>query len=270
MPRPQRPLDPEAGPVQAFAAELRRVREAAGNPKYLQMARATGRSRTALSEAAGGDHLASWETVEAYLTACGQDPAPWQSRWEATRAQVRPERPRATEPQPAAPPAQRRRVRPLAIAVTTVVAIAAIVAVALAGNSRNVGRADTRSAAAPRGSAVIVVQNKVAIGSSSLTEDVTPSYLSAITEPACAKNGCEVAGTRMWSGAILYALCQVHGATMTNEDLASPEIQDNPGGVTSALWYRAQTRAGRIGYISEAYLTPASRGGLGLRKCTDH
>jgi hypothetical protein len=230
MPRPQRPLDPGASPVQAFAAELRRVRDAAGNPKYLQMARATGRSRTALSEAAGGDHLASWETVEAYLAACGQDPAAWRERWEAVRARVRPERPRAGEPPPSPPPARRRRARVLALAViAAAAAITAVLAFAETGTPRHRGREEAHPAAPP-GSAVIVVQNKVAIGPSSLTEDVTPSYLSATTEPACAENGCEVPGTRMWSGAVLYAICQQYGATMTNEDLASPGIRHNPGG----------------------------------------
>ena len=37
------------------------------------MARHTGRSRTALSEAAGGDVLPSWDTVVAYVSFCGED-----------------------------------------------------------------------------------------------------------------------------------------------------------------------------------------------------
>lgn len=49
------------------------------------MARRTGRSRTALAEAAGGDHVPRWETVEAYVRACGGDPAEWIERWEAAR-----------------------------------------------------------------------------------------------------------------------------------------------------------------------------------------
>ncbi|HEY3259981.1 MAG TPA: helix-turn-helix transcriptional regulator, partial [Pseudonocardiaceae bacterium] len=106
MPRPERPLDPLAGPVQAFAAELRKLRAQAGNPKYLQMARLTGKSRTALSEAAGGDHLPTWETVEAYVTACGADPTLWRLRWEQVEDEVRqrrqPEQRRTVEPQIAA------------------------------------------------------------------------------------------------------------------------------------------------------------------------
>lgn len=85
MPRTERPLDPSSGPTAAFAAELRALRIAAGSPKYLQMARRTGRSRTALAEAAGGDHVPQWETVEAYVWACGGDPAEWAERWEKAR-----------------------------------------------------------------------------------------------------------------------------------------------------------------------------------------
>ncbi|MFI2713452.1 helix-turn-helix domain-containing protein [Micromonospora sp. NPDC018662] len=86
MSRSERPLDPSSGPAAAFAMQLRALRVAAGSPKYLQMARRTGRSRTALAEAAGGDHIPQWETVEAYVRACGGDPAEWIARWEQARA----------------------------------------------------------------------------------------------------------------------------------------------------------------------------------------
>jgi WD40 repeat protein len=66
--------------------QLRALRVDAGSPKYLQMARRTGRSRTALAEAAGGDHVPQWETVEAYVRACGGDPTEWIARWEQARA----------------------------------------------------------------------------------------------------------------------------------------------------------------------------------------
>lgn len=89
MGRQQRPLDPAAGPVQSFAAELRELREQAGNPKYLQMARHTGKSRTALAEAAGGDHLPTWETAAAFVTACRGDPAAWRVKWEQVRDELR-------------------------------------------------------------------------------------------------------------------------------------------------------------------------------------
>jgi hypothetical protein len=64
--RSQRPLDPTAGIV----AELRTLREQARTPTYLQIARRTGRSRTASTEATGGDHLPTWEPVAAFVTTC--------------------------------------------------------------------------------------------------------------------------------------------------------------------------------------------------------
>lgn len=89
MARPERPLDPSVGPIAAFATELRKLRAEAGSPKYLQMARRTGRSRTALAEAAGGDHLPTWETVEAFVTACGADPSTWYQAWEEAKEAAR-------------------------------------------------------------------------------------------------------------------------------------------------------------------------------------
>jgi hypothetical protein len=91
MGRPERPLDPAAGPVQAFASQLRDLREAAGRPKYSTLAQRTGRSQTALSEAAGGQRLASWETVAAFVRGCGADPAAWRPRWEAAAATASPD-----------------------------------------------------------------------------------------------------------------------------------------------------------------------------------
>lgn len=91
MPRPERPLDPSAGPIQRFAADLRGLRAAAGDPKYLQMSRMTGRSRTALSEAAGGDHLPTWETTEAFVEACGGDPGAWRLKWERVQDSMAPQ-----------------------------------------------------------------------------------------------------------------------------------------------------------------------------------
>jgi hypothetical protein len=82
MGRSQRPLDPAAGPAQAFAAELRDLHARAGSPKFVTMMRRTGRSRTALSEAVGGDHVATWETVAAFVTACGESPREWRERWQ--------------------------------------------------------------------------------------------------------------------------------------------------------------------------------------------
>jgi hypothetical protein len=88
MARPQRPLDPTTGPAAAFAAQLRELREQARNPKYTVMAKRSGRSQTALSEAAGGQKLPTWETTEAFVLACDGDPLEWLDRWEAAFREV--------------------------------------------------------------------------------------------------------------------------------------------------------------------------------------
>ena len=71
----------------------------------------------------------------------------------------------------------------------------------------------------------------------------------------------------MWSGAVLPAICIVRGAEMTNENLHSAGIARNKGGVISSLWYRVEMPSGATGYLSEVYVAPAYRGGLGLPTC---
>jgi WD40 repeat protein/transcriptional regulator with XRE-family HTH domain len=81
--RPERPLDPAAGPVQRFAHELRLLRRAAGNPSYRAMAQRAGVSVTTLSRAAAGDRLPSAAVVAAYARACDADPGEWEALWKA-------------------------------------------------------------------------------------------------------------------------------------------------------------------------------------------
>src|SRR6185312_11297877 len=85
----------------------------------------------------------------------------------------------------------------------------------------------------------VQIQNKVAIGPTEMIEDSTPAYLSTRMIPFCSRQGCEVAGTTMWSGTWIAVTCQAQGASMTNEDLASPGISSNAGGVVSTAWYWA-------------------------------
>ena len=86
----------------AFAAELRKVQQDAESPtftalhrKVVQQHTGTGRpvSRTALTEAVGGDHLPTWRTVDAFLRACGQDPRQWVARWERAQDELQGEVP---------------------------------------------------------------------------------------------------------------------------------------------------------------------------------
>jgi hypothetical protein len=264
MGRPERPLDPASGPVQAFAAELRLLRQQAGNPKYLQMQRQTGRSRTALAEAAGGDHLPTWETVEAYVRACGGDLARWQARWALARDALRSQRGQAAPEATAAvgpprPPRASRFQRWL-----TAAAIAVLLATAVTATLRGFRTAAKVATVPP---VIVVVQDKVATGRSGLAEAPNPAYLSSKPVPSCAAKGCEVPRSQLWSGVVLRATCQTRGAKMTNEDLASAGIARNKSGIISSLWYRCILPNGAAGYLSEVDVAAAYRGGQDLPAC---
>jgi hypothetical protein len=88
MGRPQRRLDPQTGPLQHFAAQLRQLREQAGGLSYRQLAKRAHYSATALSEAAGGDKLPSLAVTLAYVEACGGDRDEWQARWQTVAAEL--------------------------------------------------------------------------------------------------------------------------------------------------------------------------------------
>jgi hypothetical protein len=263
MGRPERPLDPAAGPIQAFASELRQLRQRAGSPKYLQMQRRTGRSRTALAEAAGGDHLPTWETVEAYVRACGGDLAQWHARWVQARDATHPPRGEAPHGLAVAAPPRRPRASRFHRWLTASV-IAAVLAFAVSSTLygfRTAGRV------AIRRPVIVIVQNEVAIGPARLIENPTQAYLSSRPVPSCSAKGCEVPVSQVLSGTPLQVTCQIRGATMTNKDLASPGIARNDNGVTSSRWYRCLLPNGAAGYLPEVYVAPAYRGGQGLPTC---
>ena len=114
----------------------------------------------------------------------------------------------------------------------------------------------------------IVVQNKVAFGPWALVEDDSPSYLASRPITSCANiPGCKVAGTDLASGDTVEALCQLQGATLTNADVRSSGIENNPNAAASSLWYGIRWRDGRRGYLSEVYVAPMYRGGLQLPPC---
>ncbi|MBK3563250.1 MULTISPECIES: hypothetical protein [unclassified Streptomyces] len=83
MGRPERPVDPDAGPIQRFAHELRALRGQAGSPAYRAMAQRVGVSVTALSRAAAGENLPSLAVALAYVRACDGDEAAWEAHWKA-------------------------------------------------------------------------------------------------------------------------------------------------------------------------------------------
>ncbi|NUR03897.1 MAG: helix-turn-helix domain-containing protein [Streptomyces sp.] len=88
MGRPERPVDPEAGPVQRLAHQLRELRKEAGSPSYRAMAQTAGFSATTLSQAAAGERLPSLAVVRGYARACAADVGEWEDRWKEAEAEA--------------------------------------------------------------------------------------------------------------------------------------------------------------------------------------
>ncbi|MFI1869160.1 nSTAND1 domain-containing NTPase [Streptomyces jumonjinensis] len=88
MGRPEKELDPAAGPVQRLAAELRVLRAEAGRPTYRAMAARAGFSAPTLSAAAAGERLPSLPVLRAYVFACGGDPRAWEPRWHRANREL--------------------------------------------------------------------------------------------------------------------------------------------------------------------------------------
>ncbi|MFD5245607.1 hypothetical protein ACFWIW_13730 [Amycolatopsis sp. NPDC058340] len=89
MPRPERPLDPGDDPLLGFAADLRRLREKAGNPTYRELGRRAHYSAGTLSEAAGGKKMPSLAVTLAYVRACDGPEEEWEARWHDVTERTR-------------------------------------------------------------------------------------------------------------------------------------------------------------------------------------
>jgi hypothetical protein len=112
----------------------------------------------------------------------------------------------------------------------------------------------------------IVIYNKVTNDATTMRED-TPAYLSTVPQNFCKRNGCALPGTDMNSGFRIVALCQTQGARTTNGWDANPIDDRNPGLFESTRWYLMRWRDGRTGFLSEVWVEPQFRGGMGLRGC---
>jgi hypothetical protein len=293
MPRPQRDLDPHGGPLVEFARDLRALRTRAGTPKFATMARRTGRSKTALADAAAGQHLPRWETVEDFVRACEADPADWYDRWVALRSGEGPASPAAgvpttgaaddradpagsapgesTRPATPAPPLARPEPTPARRRRVALVAAIVVGVLVVGGLGFLLGRVTVPAPSVlPQTVEAIEVQNMVALGPDRLVEDRTPAYLSTEALAYCASpdRSCKVPGTEMASGAAVVANCWTPGQMMWNWDLSDPTAQSNPYRVRSDRWYRASFPDGRTGYLSEVYVVRGDRGGRELPQCT--
>ncbi|PWJ55134.1 Helix-turn-helix domain-containing protein [Quadrisphaera granulorum] len=111
--RPERELLDDGSALVALALALRELRRTAGSPSYREMGQRVHRSPTTLSEAAGGERQPTWDTVHAYVTACGGSPDDWRERWEAAARRAAPApaatvSPPAPAPEPASAPVDDR------------------------------------------------------------------------------------------------------------------------------------------------------------------
>ncbi|MDX6287624.1 MAG: hypothetical protein QOG53_3109 [Frankiales bacterium] len=128
------------------------------------------------------------------------------------------------------------------------------------------GPGRTSPPASPTSGIVVTVYNKVTDGPSAMRED-TPAYLSSSTHNYCKQNGCALSGTDLVTGDKLRVVCQTSGDRTTNGQDGSSADDSNPGLYESTRWYGARWTDGRFGYISEVWISPSQRGGLGLPAC---
>jgi lysophospholipase L1-like esterase len=112
----------------------------------------------------------------------------------------------------------------------------------------------------------ITVYNQVTNGATEMRED-TPAYLSTVPHNFCRRDGCMVGGTEMGSGKILTAYCVTQGQRTTNGQDNSSVDDANPGLYTSTTWYGIRWETGVTGFLSEVWISPQDRGGLGLPAC---
>jgi hypothetical protein len=80
--RRENELEPSAGALARFAADLRGLRRAAGNPSYRELSKRAHYSHNTLSTAASGRDLPSKAVTLAFVAACGGDQAAWRERWQ--------------------------------------------------------------------------------------------------------------------------------------------------------------------------------------------
>jgi hypothetical protein len=120
----------------------------------------------------------------------------------------------------------------------------------------------------PPSGVALMTYNKVTNGGTQMREDDVPAYLSTRPENRCRTNGCLIAGTERGTGGTLGpAVCQTQAARTTNGQDNSPVDDANPGLYTSTRWYGVRLGDGSIGFISEVWIDPSQRGGLGLPAC---
>ncbi|WP_233620579.1 NBR1-Ig-like domain-containing protein [Amycolatopsis sp. WAC 01416] len=134
MPEPR--TDERAPELEAFMAELRKLRTRAGEPSFRKMAAKSGAvSHATLHLTVTGKRLQPWETVREFVRACDGDEDEWHARWQGVQLVLATDR----EPDPAPRWRSKRVLVPLALALVLVAAIAAVVVILLPGGQDAAG-----------------------------------------------------------------------------------------------------------------------------------
>lgn len=99
MARRERPLVSGDEILLRFAADLRKLREKAGNPTYRELSRLAHYSAASLSQAASGHKLPSLAVTLAYVRVCDGEEDKWSARWhEVSAATAKPVEPEEDPP----------------------------------------------------------------------------------------------------------------------------------------------------------------------------
>ncbi|MGN6557138.1 MAG: hypothetical protein ACTHLH_03900 [Solirubrobacterales bacterium] len=155
--------------------------------------------------------------------------------------------------------------------VAFVVCLGSVVALLLI-NAAGGGGGKTLSAPDPRHEAspgkVLHVYNRVTSGPRKMREDKTPVYLSTKPVIFCSDRNCRIPETNRQSGDTYdAAVCQREGERTTNGEDASRIDDHNPGLFSSRRYYGVRLDQDTFGYVSEVWIAPKQRGGLGLPSC---
>jgi hypothetical protein len=109
------------------------------------------------------------------------------------------------------------------------------------------------------------VFNMVTNGAEGMRPDPTPLVLTPVPRYPCDCADDYVSGP-LEDGTPLLATCVADGSRVTNGQDDDGADDANPGLVDSTRWYRVDWE-GEVGWIAEAWVEPAQRGGAGLATC---
>lgn len=222
--RAHRP-DPADGPVAAFAHALLVLKETAGDPSYDRMRAEYGAmaSKSALSAAARGDVLPSWETTWEFVrslavTANGDNEEEARRAWRARWAAVR-EGPAKEEATPALSRESAGRGRVLVAAAAVLVAVGVVIALVTSWSGGAVGGAGPEESLPIPGDA------------SRLVADVTYPDGSVVTVDQRFVKTWQLndAGTVPWRGRYLQRLPPLDGLDICHTDARVPIPDAEPG-----------------------------------------